>query len=431
MPQLSSNPFSVRITPVKLAPKLPAWVPPAGFFADVPMLNNPQDVTPAIYQSTPSDSFYMDNPFKLWGGSAILRDYSAFGAQVYYSGGHEATYGAIPNIQFALICDFSTLTWSTSNVPKAPNRSDSFDMGLASDGSPYCPHTYLGLQEMPAAWGGGPKGTLASFFWSAATGYWKSGAPLWVNRINLLNVSQTNMGYSQLVTVQAQNVDPTLIRFSETSQGGAYPITVMDMERQGWWASTNGAIHYTLFVHKSGKITQYPALGGNLANGALALCPSLNLLIAIDGGYSVGPNATNAYRTLHIRNLTTGVVTKSLTLGTVPSLVDGYDGSVATFHRPDVMGLQWVEELGCIVGFDQSSVPPSVVKLTPPSTNPATGSWTWSKVPVQHWPQDANGQATLQTALNNLWSKFRWVPSLQAFVYGTAKNRKPQIIKLS
>lgn len=416
--------------PVKLAPKLPAWVPPAGFFADVPMLNNPQDVIPAIYKHGANDSSAMNNPFTLWGGSAILRDYSVLGAQVYYSGGHEASY-TLENVQFSLICDFSTLRWSTANVPAAPNLANTFKMGLAADGSAYAPHTYLGLQEMPSAWGGGPKGTLASFFWSAATGYWVSGARLWENRINLLDVSKTGMGYSQLTTVQSQNIDPTKIRFSSTSQGGAYPITVIDMERQGWWASTNGAINYLLFVHKNGTITQYPALGGNLANGALALCPSLNLLVAIDGGYSVGPNASNGHRTLHIRDLKTGAVTKSLTLGTVPSLVDGYDGSAATFNRPDVMGLQWVDELGCIVGFDQSSVPPSVVKLTPPSTNPATGSWTWSKVQVKHWPQDVNGQATLQTAVNNIWSKFRWVPSLQAFVYGTAKDRKPQIIKLS
>jgi hypothetical protein len=32
---------------------------------------------------------------------------------------------------------------------------------------------------------------------------------------------------------------------------------------------------------------------------------------------------------------------------------------------------------------------------------------------------------------NYVWSKFRWVPSLQAFVYGSAKNRKPQIIRLA
>jgi hypothetical protein len=422
MPQSSSNPFTVQILPGKQPAGLPEWVPPAGFFADVPMLNNPQDITPSIYQNYVNDSSAMNNPFIIWGGSAILRDYSELGAQVYYSGGHEATYSN-PNIQFSLICDFSTLRWSTANVPMAANIANSFVNGMAADGTPYCPHTYLGLQEVPAAWGGGEKGSLASFFWAGSRNE---------NRINLLDVSRTRVGYSQLATRQAQNADPTKIRFSAASDGGNYPITVIDLARQGWWATVNGNVNYLLFVEKTGAIIQFPALGGNLANGALALCTSLNLLVAVDGGYASGPYAGSGHRTLHIRDLATGAVTRSATLGTVPSLTDGYDGGSTNFHRPDVMGLQWVDELGCIVGFDQTTVPPTVVKLTPPPANPTTAPWTWSTVSsLQHWPQDAAGQGSLQTAQNGVWSKFRWVPSLQAFVYGTAKDRKPQIIKLS
>lgn len=421
MAQVSSNLFTVEIQPARPVGTIPAWVPPAGFFADVPMLNNPRDVTPSIYAS---DSFGTDSPFVMWGGSAILRDYSALGAQVYYAGGHEASKSQ-PNIQFSLICDFSTLLWSTANIPVAPNPGDSFGAnGLAPDGTPYTPHTYLGLQEMPSAWGGGKRGSLASFFWA--------GSPF-PNRINLLDVSKTSHGYSQLPTTQPQNADPTKIRFSKISaDGGSYPITVMDEARQGWWAASVGSNDYTLFVSKTGEIRQYPAVGGNLANGALVLCPSLNLLIAIDGGYSAGTYAGNGYRSLYLRDLNTGTLTRSTTLGPVPSLTDGYDGSVGTFHRPDVMGLQWVEELGCIVGLDQSVSPPVIVKLSPPASAAATGQWTWSSLTqLQHWSADNGGQATLQTAQNGPWSKFRWVTSLQAFVYATAKNRKPQVIKLN
>jgi hypothetical protein len=104
---------------------------------------------------------------------------------------------------------------------------------------------------------------------------------------------------------------------------------------------------------------------------------------------------------------------------------------VKSFNRPDVMGLQWVDELGCVVGFDQSATPPAIIKLTPPTSNPATGTWTWSTVPVRHWDQDSAGQPALQTSMNNVWSKFRWVPSLQAFVYGTSRDRKPQVIRIA
>jgi hypothetical protein len=396
---------------------LPAWVPPPGYFADVPMSNYPQDVMPATLRLGSTDTSAMDSPFIMWGGSAILRDYSERGAQVYYSGGHEAT-ASIPNVQMSLICDFSTLAWSVANVPMQPNPASTFVNGYAADGTPYCPHTYLGLQEMPTAWGGGTKGSLVSFFW-AGSGY--------ENRINVLDVSRPNLGYSRLATRQAQNADPSKIRFNQTSEGNSFPITVMDTVRRGWWVAVPASVTYTLFVSNTGEITQYPALGGNLASGAMVLCDSLNLLIAIDGGYIWG----SGHRTLHIRNLATSVVTSSTTVGVVPALGDGYDGSPNTFHSPETLGLQWVEELGCIVGFDQRTTPPTVVKLTPPPSNQASASWTWSTVSVQHWPQDSGGQAVLQTSQNNIWSKFRWVPSLQAFVYGTAKNRKPQAIRLA
>jgi hypothetical protein len=415
MAQLISNPFKVEIQFPRPAGAIPPWVPPAGYFADVPMLNNPSDVTPAIYAN---DSFGTDSHFIMWGGSAILRDFSPLGAQVYYSGGHEASKG-LPNIQGSLICDFSTLLWSSANVPAAANASESFGTdGLAPDGTPYTPHTYLGLQELPAAWGGGPRGSLISFFWA--------GAPF-TNRINILDVSMKARGYSQLATRQSENADPSRIRFSRLSvDGGSFPITVIDIARQGWWAATTGTVDYTLFISKSGEVRQHPALGGNLASGTMLLCPSLNLLIAIDGGYVSGAG----HRSMHFRDLNSGAVTRSSTLGPVPALTIGYNGVPNTFHTPDSLGLQWVEELGCVVGFDQEASPPVVVKLTPPAANPATASWTWSTVAVRHWPQDAAGQATLQTARNKVWSKFRWVPSLQAFVYGTANNRKPQVIKL-
>lgn len=420
MAQFTSNTFSVTIKPVSVSAILPAWVPPAGYFADVPMLNNPVDVTPTMYAS---DSMGANSHFINWGGSAILKDFSPLGAQVYYASGHEASVNS-PNLQFTLICDFSSLLWSTANQPALPNVASSLNPdGLFPDGTSYAPHTYLGLQEVPAAWGGGKRGSLASFFWAGSN---------FPNRINILDVSKPINGYSQLNTKQIQNIDPSKIRFSRAGTDiGSYPITVIDTVRQGWWATATGATEYTLFISKTGDITQYPAVGGNLANGAMVLCASLNLLVVIDGGYNSGPYVGKGYRSVYVRDLVSGSLTTTTTLGVVPSIFDGYDGSVGTFNRPDVMGLQWVEELGCIVGFDQTASPPSVVKLTPPKLNPATDPWTWSTVRLQHWALDKTGQTALQVAQNSVWSKFRWVPSLQAFVYGTAKNRKPQIIRLS
>lgn len=418
MAKSSSNTFTVQVQRKNSTTSVPAWVPPPGYFADVPMSNNPADVRPSIYTASST----MDGPFIIWGGSAFLRDYGPLGAQVYYSGGHEAT-ATDPNVQMSLICDFSTLTWSTRNVPLAVNAAASFNTsGFAPDGTPYTPHTYLGLQEFPAAWGGGTKGTLMSFFWAGSR---------YPNKINLLDVSKQTNGYTQFATTQSQNAQPTQISFSTNggASNGTYPITVMDEARQGWWASTNGTVNYTLFVSRTGQITQYPALGGNNQDSGMVLCKSLNLLMVVDGGYV----SSGSHRKLYIRNLSTGIVTNNTTLGTVPNLTYGYDGSATpNYHRPGSMGLQWVDELGCIVGLDESTTPPTVVKLTPPASNPGTSPWTWSSVPLQHWNAgDPNGQSTLQSAQNAVWSKFRWIPSLKAFVYGTRKDRKPQVVRLA
>lgn len=420
MSQASSNPFTVSVTANPTPrPVLPAWVPPAGYFADVPMTNTPMSVTPSIY---PRDNYIMNMPFAIWGGSAILRDYGPYGAQVYYSAGHESTQG-MTNQQFTLICDFNSLTWKTANLPLQSHPANSFDAnGYAADGTPYNPHSYLGLQELPKAWGGGPQGTLVSFFWAGSR---------YPNRIKLLDVSREQLGYSQLATRQPQNAAPTEIRFAAAGAGGNYPTTAIDEQRQGWWVAVNGPVEYTLFVSKAGDITQYPALGGNLGNGVLALCSKLNLLVAVDGGYINGAYANGSFRALYIRDLTTGAVTRNTTLGTVPALLGGYDGGGLNFHRPDTMGLEWVDELGAMFGLDQSVSPPEVVKLTPPASNPATSPWSWSKVALQHWEQDAGGQAQLQAAENGAWSKFRWSKQLQAFVYCSDQTRKPQIIKLS
>lgn len=402
---------------------LPSWVPPSGFFADVPMTNYPKDVAPAVYAGLPGAT---RDPFIQFGGSAYLSDYSALGAQVYYSGGHESSATDV-NFQMTMVCDFSTLTWSSHNSPNQQNTKASFDAAgttgySANDGSPYTPHTYSGLAELPAAWGGGPKGTLMSFF--------AAGSP-YPNKINLFDVSQTKNGYSQLATTQSQNADPTKIRFSATGgDTGTYPFVVKDNTRQGWWALSSTAVDYTLFVSKSGAITQYPALGGNLSNGAMILCNSLNLLVALDGGYETGPNAGTSYRKLYIRNLTTGAMTQTTTSGTVPCLTDGYDGG-KDFHRQDSIGLQWVDELGYAVGFDYEAVPPNIVKLTPPASNPDTTPWTWSVVPLQHWTAgDPIGIATLRTPANRMNGMLKWIPTLHAFTYCVDHDQKPQIIRL-
>lgn len=416
----------------RTAPLL-SWLPPAGYFADVPMTNSPTDVTPAgIYIAND-----MDAPFILWGGSAILGDYSTYGAQVYHSAGHETT-GAQPNIQTTLVCDFTTLQWKSVNNPPATNNASVFNQTtmLAPDGTAYAPHTYLGLQELPAAWGGGVKGSLMQFLWAGGSGV--------QNLINVMDVNQATHGYTQLTTNQPQNSVPNKLSFGPngTISGGQFPVTVIDRVKQGWWLSTDGTASYTLFVNKNGTVDQYPALGGNSQFSAMFLARSLNLLVVADGGYTAAaaaalgqnPNVHKALYVMDLAALPSSSVTVVLCDGPVPALRQGFDASGdLNFHAPRQIGLEWVDELGAAYGLDDTTPgTPVLYKLTPPAVNPKTANWTWSQVALQHWSEgDPSGSATLRAATNTVHSKFRWNPALHAFVYATSKSAKPQVIKVS
>jgi hypothetical protein len=412
---------------------LPSWIPPAGYFADIPMTNNPADVTPSgVYVAND-----MDAPFIQWGGSAILAGYSEYGAQIYRSAGHE-TAGGQPNIQTTLVCDFTTLQWKSVNNPVAANAASVFNQStmLAPDGTAYAPHTYLGLQELPTAWGGGPKGSLMQFLWAGGSGV--------QNLINVMDVSQATHGYTQLATTQPQNSVPSKLSFGPngTNSGGNYPVTVIDRVKQGWWLATDGTASYTLFVNKNGTVEQYPALGGNSQFSAIFLARSLNLLIVADGGYTaeasanlgMNPNVHKALYVMDLEALPSSSITVVLCDGQVPALRQGFDSSGdLNFHAPRQIGLEWVDELGAAYGLDDTTPGgPVLYKLTPPASNPKTANWAWSQIPLQHWSEgDPSGSSTLRLAPNTVHSKFRWNPALQAFVYATGKSVKPQVIKVS
>lgn len=393
---------------------IPSWVPPSGYFADIPATNVPDDVTPSIYAYGA-----MDGTFLRWGGAAMVYDYSALGAVVHRSGGHSPGQ---EDVMVNLVFDLSTLAWSVKNTVNTstghkPDVAGQLDPNTGlyySDNQPMNPHTYLGVQEFPAAWGGGAKGSLAQFLYAGSTN---------ANRINLFDLSQPLLGSQQMTTVQAQNAAPGEIRFNATAAGGNYPMSVTDYGRQGWWLDVTGNHDYILFVSKTGAITQYPAIGGGIYS-SLVLVESKNLLILLNGN-----DEANA-RGMRIRDLATGVTNTVNMIGTVPGGILQYDG-ITRQYRPEQMGMQWVEELGCIVGIDHQASPVSLVKITPPVSNPATTGWTVTYYPLQHWTaSDPTGYTAMREAANGNFSKFQWNKNLQAFVLATSNNTKPQVLKL-
>ena len=404
-----------------------SWVPASGYFADVPMTNLANTLTPAIYAG---DSFAIRSPFLTYGGSAIISDFSTLGAQAFYTGGHESA-AAQTNSSMVLLCDFSDLTWKIRNVPAVANPANAHDdNGMFPDGSFYCFHTYCGLQNFPAAWGGGAYGSLIAIGRDALNPAGKA--------ITVANVAQASLGYTSMVTSQPQNAEPTRMRCGPTNAELNQPTSDIDVGRQGWWMQeARGTSTYTLFISKTGLITQYPVLGGNSSDGSLFYVESRKLLVALDGGYETG----TAYRTMYIRDTLTPKAGDSsdiyynTTTGTVPGRNgprnDVY-GTSTYYHGPGFLGMQWVEELGAAFGLDSQVTPPQIVKLTPPASGDwKTTPWVWSVVSVAHAASDTNGSATLrQVRDTGAFSKFRWVPTLHAFVYTVDADVKPQVIKI-
>ena len=407
-------------SPAVAAPGVPAWVPPPGYFADIPMRNTPFDVTPSFYTNSDMAYAYDD-----WGGSAILKDFSPLGAQVLHSAGHEAAPG-LPNIQFALICDFTTLLFSVANLPAAPNRGNTavVPSGSFPDGTPYSGHSYLGLQEFPAAWGGGPKGSLMSFA--------IAGSPF-QDRARSLDVSKVTGGYGFIDKTDIGGISNKV--GATAPDGGTYPTTAIDYKREGWWLDDfSQQRQSTIFLSKTGGVTLVPALHGNMSDGCIVLCHSLDLLVAASGGYMAGPYNNSSARLLRIRDLATGTMYAVDTIGLYPSLTTGYDSSshaASVYLAVNKLGMQWVDNLRMIVGFDQGATPPRVVTLTP-GPDPKVDPWTWGFVSLSHWDNgDSGGQANLiAPERNNVWSRFRYVDALDAFVLASDSHHKPQVIRL-
>lgn len=400
------------------ASAVPSWVPPPGYFADIPMKNTAVDVKPSFYSQ-----FEVNSTFSYWGGSAMSYDYCPLGAQIFHSAGHEPS-PTNNNTQLTLVCNFSTLMWECVNVPAVPNVANTADptTGYFPDGTSYSGHTYLGMQEFPYTWGGGSRGTLIQML--------TAGAP-YQQRIKLLDLSKSVGGWSIMPTVQPGSA-PDQIWFQTNAVGNSYPISCIDYKRQGWWLASTGSVEYTLFIDKSGTVTRYPAIGGNGQNMSMVLVAKYDILLGIDGGYETGYYASNAYRSTYARDLKTGTTVTKLTLGpVVPQITVGYDGGPnPNFHRPDVMGLEWVDELNCAVGLDQSTTPPTIFKLVP-GADPLNDPWTWQAIPMQHWSAgDPNGKTAIAVPENGAWSKFRYNKMLKAFTLGISVTDNPQIINV-
>lgn len=413
MAATSSSPFRVQIV---ARPSLPAWVPPPGTFAEF-TLNVPHDAQPAIY----AGANRAERVFANWCGAAFIADYGPRGAVAYHGGGeHFATLDS----QGVIVLDCDTRLYDWRCVPAVPHTQQVAGGGDATnvwgeyinDGTAQSPHTYNSLCEMPASFGGGPRGSLVRVASNAgdvsvptvfADGY------ACTHRFDL---SKAIGGHSRLTGDNVYNSDgsggPT------RDQGGGACI---DRLRQGWWSMPRGpgSGPNLSFTSKTGQITTHSQLAKSVE------FPTLHHFHEVDVLVLMGqiPNE-------HIwicRPANDRQWTPIRPVGDTSLLQEG------SIVYVGYLGPRWSTILKAFVGmeyFDLGGTTINVWKLAPPPLDQLfTGTWTWTREPLT--THDGSRMDRKDAAAGNgSWGKLLECPSLRSFVWTRHSLAKGQLLRL-
>lgn len=149
-------------------PTVPYALPAVGAAKAIETISGGDSGFQSVRPSNFSASQFAYSLFNSFGSGVVVRDYSTTGAYVIAStGGHNH-----PDVVDAVGFDFATGAWfRLANANGAPNLPDAYDEGTNATGTPWYeangtqvpapPHPYSCLVEIPAAYGGGSKGSVA------------------------------------------------------------------------------------------------------------------------------------------------------------------------------------------------------------------------------------------------------------------------------
>jgi hypothetical protein len=348
----------------------PAWVPPAGYFADIPTVNTPQAATPELY--LPYGRWARDT-YERWSGGAYIADYGTLGATAIFGGGHEATKGAA-HMQGVVLLDYGTLMYQAKSIPPNVNVelfNDGFD-GQYPDGSYYRAHIYMGMAPIPKAWGTTQGGGFVHFA-QAGSGY--------PNKTLVYDMAYDKGGYSSLTPVIDFSRNGSLTR-------GAFTFCTIDHIRQGWWVWSQNGNDRSCFINKDGIVTyRTPSLGGGYNSKACAFhIPERDVIVHLQGGMYQGAVKGNAFNDITIFDPKTNSSTyaKRVSMPRVRHGDMGHSGYVVPFPREVSSYLISNPGAGYAVG-DKLQMEGALVA-------PATTSYTKARIVVTS--VDAGGRIT-------------------------------------
>jgi hypothetical protein len=436
-----SNLFGVGIL------DLPSWADyttlPNGTFREF-TLNRPIDTV----NPTGVTDDYISDFFGNWCGGAFLRDYSAYGGVGYHGGGR---HGGTPNNTGVMMLNLATrqYEWVCKSVLFHNQATQGAGVGEAyptddfgyyvDDGTAQSPHTYNAMCEMPAAWGGGPKGSLIragntagdSTSLTIAMGSAQDG----YGSIGRFDVSQEFGGHSRL--------SGAIEHRPGIPQQGNYFGACTDHTRQGWFNGVMGAgggSGDTMFVHRTGAITRYAGLSNsNRYDGIFHHFG--------EQGQDVLLRCTDFDSTsfIHIADMSLATPTWINKSGTVTNVqnIYPYGGSgPATIESLGVAGIRWSTILNCFVWIDSvntinGGLSVRVCRLTPSNPADILGS-TWDAQNEILTSMDGSrirngdglGGTPDEGSVNGAWGRLLEAPALRALVWSRGASQYGQLIRL-
>jgi hypothetical protein len=360
-------------------------------------LNVANDVRPSTHNTEAWDYSLMAS----YGGGCFVEDYSAYGAYALVNtGGHNHP----PNFG-ACVFDFSDARWkridNSNGMPwrigdlvagETNGEAEIALPGVTPNSMPAPAHMYMYALPLPTALGGGPKGSVL-ITCSLSGGVQGNMSSLIPHRFNLatgqwsrVNNTRNPMG------VDALSESPAVF---DPNSGRFYQLDC------GYHRNSPKYIDPSDWQWKSVSWSGGPDRGWHTAAW---LDPKRNLILSqIEG--------RNTLAAINLANISAGPTILNKTGIALPE----------QYGR----GNRWAYYPAHDAFYTYNGSGQSLYKLTPPASNPLTGTWTVSTVSI--------GGATIPqfSSSNNVrhYSRFFYVPALQCLAWISNAYNRVALIK--
>ncbi len=335
---------------------------PAGYWYEVPGSRlssvDPCPTRNCSYSANEGQPAVIDD----WTGGAFASRYGTQGGMIVWGGGHNGYYG-----NEVYVFDVGARKWKRASEP-VNNPTCNHAEAELQDGSPCAAHTYDYVEYHPAT---------NSF-------------------VKLGSASDHDLGGSGSPRVHLFNLDSLKWRRGVRKPGSFVNHTgaasAYDPNRDAFWIVP--AYNQPIGMYDpdadsgAGKWTLYNAF--NVDIGIVgAIDPTQDLFVMIDGSGTHTVVAFDLKNPNQVKTLTTSGDTGPQSSGGA--------------------GFEWDPVNKVFVAWTGGT---SVYTLTPPTGNWQTGTWIWKRVP----PAAGNAVVPSSPNANSTYSRWRYVPSLNAFV---------------